>query len=76
MGRLHRAHQRATGASLGFVNTSFYQAPELFRHVTSGNNAGGFFKIGYEAGPGNWNACTGLGVPDGPAIIAAFSAVA
>jgi kumamolisin len=33
-----------------------------FRNITSGNNGA------YSAGPG-WNACTGLGVPDGTALL-------
>jgi kumamolisin len=61
------------GEPLGFVNGRLYQNPTLLRQITSGNNmAGG---IGYAAGPG-WNACTGLGVPIGPALIAALTAVA
>ena len=71
---LLNARRRTT---LGFVNASFYAAPGVFRRITSGTNAGGFFKIGYAADKdGKWSACTGLGTPDGPAIIAAFSAVA
>jgi kumamolisin len=63
--------------TLGFVNTELYAAPTLFNPITSGTNAGGFFKIGYEAqADGRWNACTGLGTPKGPEIIAALSAVA
>jgi kumamolisin len=34
-----------------------------FRDITSGNNGA------YAAGPG-WDACTGLGVPDGLALLA------
>jgi kumamolisin len=34
-----------------------------FRDITSGNNGA------YAAGPG-WDACTGLGVPDGTALLA------
>lgn len=61
------------GEPLGFLNGRLYQNPTLLRQITSGNNmAGG---IGYAAGPG-WNACTGLGVPIGTALIAALTAVA
>jgi kumamolisin len=38
-----------------------------FRDITSGNNGA------YAAGPG-WDACTGLGVPDGTALLARLSA--
>ena len=65
------------GAALGFVNSRIYQAPQMFNRVTSGNNFDSFFKLGYEAAPdGSWNACTGLGTPNGAAIIAALTAVA
>jgi kumamolisin len=37
-----------------------------FRDITSGNNGD------YSAGPG-WDACTGLGVPDGSALLALLS---
>jgi kumamolisin len=60
------------GEPLGFVNPRLYQNPALLRPIISGNNmAQG---VGYQAGPG-WNACTGLGVPIGPALIAALTAV-
>ncbi len=51
----------------GFINPPLYAANEssTFRDITSGNN--GAFK----AGPG-WDACTGLGSPNGPAVISAL----
>jgi kumamolisin len=59
------------GRSLGFVNDVLYQRANLLRPITSGNNM--FLGIGYQAGPGSgWNACAGLGVPNGAAIIAAL----
>ncbi len=61
------------GEPLGFVNTRLYQDPALLRPITSGNNKAG--DIGYEAGQG-WSACTGLGVPIGPTLTAALTAVA
>lgn len=52
------------GAPLGFVQPRLY--PLLggagFHDITSGNNGG------YSAGPG-WDACTGLGSPDGSALL-------
>ena len=38
-----------------------------FRDITNGNNGA------YAAGPG-WDACTGLGVPDGTALLASLLA--
>jgi len=61
------------GRSLGFVNDVLYQKTNLLRPIMSGNNM--LLGIGYQAGPGpGWNACTGLGVPIGPAMIAALAA--
>jgi kumamolisin len=63
------------GEALGFVNDRFYQAPNLLKPITSGDNRDAVSGLGYDAGPG-WNACTGLGAPNGAAIIAALTAVA
>ncbi|MEH2563000.1 S53 family peptidase [Bradyrhizobium sp. AZCC 2289] len=60
------------GAPLGFVNSTLYANPSSFRQIEQGNNRVG--GKGYDAGPG-WNACTGLGVPNGADIIAALAAV-
>lgn len=56
---------------VGFVNSALYAKAALFRPIMLGNN-----KVngkGYDAGSG-WNACTGLGVPNGADIIAALAA--
>jgi len=67
--------QRA--AALGFVNSRLYQLPRLFNRITSGNNIDTIFRLGYEAAQDrNWNACTGLGTPNGPVIIEALTATA
>jgi kumamolisin len=51
-------NQRA-GKQLGFVNASLYAiSPDPLRDITSGSNGA------YNAGPG-WDACTGLGSPNG-----------
>jgi kumamolisin len=63
-GLIARINQ-SVGAPLGFAGPELYE-PSLrtaFREITSGNNGG------YSAGPG-WNACTGLGTPNGTAILA------
>ncbi len=58
----------ATGSRPGFVQTALYagitagQAAAGFRDITSGGNGS------YSAGPG-WDACTGLGSPDGTALV-------
>jgi kumamolisin len=57
----------ALGANVGYVNALLYSAkPEAtFRDTTSGSNGS------YSAGPG-WDACTGLGTPNGTALLAAL----
>ncbi len=54
------------GKPLGFVNPLLYQLPEsAFRDITTGNNPA------YKAGA-DWDACTGLGSPNGTALVAAL----
>ncbi|HVX43279.1 MAG TPA: S53 family peptidase [Mycobacteriales bacterium] len=59
---------QALGSKLGAATGRFYSG------VTAGNAAAGFRDItsgdngDYQAGPG-WDACTGLGVPDGTALL-------
>jgi kumamolisin len=62
------------GQALGFVNTRLYQAPDLLKRITSGDNIDTLSGLGYTAGP-DWSACTGLGSPKGGSIIAALTAV-
>jgi kumamolisin len=55
------------GGPVGFVNSVIYGlGAQGFRDITSGTNGA------YEAGPG-WDACTGLGSPKAPALIAALA---
>jgi len=62
---------QATGRKLGLIQPALYgaipagQVPPGFRDVTDGSNGA------YSAGPG-WDPCTGLGVPDGAALLAAL----
>jgi kumamolisin len=61
---------QASGRPLGLAQTALYAgasdgtAPAGFRDITSGSNGA------YQAQPG-WDACTGLGVPDGEALLKA-----
>jgi kumamolisin len=60
---------QSNGKAAGLINPLLYQkasAPD-FNDVTSGNNGA------YSAGPG-WDACTGLGSPDGAKVAAALGA--
>lgn len=58
---------QSMGKPIGFINPLLYQMNEAadFNDVTSGNN--GY----YTAGPG-WDACSGLGSPNGAHIAAAL----
>jgi kumamolisin len=49
------------GTSLGFVNPLLYKTSSAFRDITEGNNGA------FQASPG-WDACTGLGSPNGPEL--------
>ncbi len=57
------------GKPVGYLNPLIYGPREAatFHDITSGNNDG------YSAGKG-WDACTGLGSPDGAALLAALAA--
>lgn len=53
-----------------------YLYPQVLRDITAGNNRPASTPaLGYDAGPG-WDACTGLGVPDGGALAIAMSRAA
>jgi kumamolisin len=54
------------GSPVGFVNPALYAAPGVCRDIQGGNNGD------FSAGPG-WDACTGLGSPNGAALLAALN---
>jgi kumamolisin len=64
--RLNQAKQK----NVGFLNPFLYgnAAGGVVKDVVKGSNAIKDTLPGYEAGPG-WDACTGLGTPDGTAIL-------
>jgi len=59
------------GQSAGFLNPYLYTIPSALRDVTKGNNDTTGQVGGFPAGPG-WDACTGLGTPDGAAVLNAI----
>jgi kumamolisin len=65
--RLNQAKKK----NVGFMNPFLYAnlAAGVVRSVDSGTNAIKGTVKGYSAGPGSWDACTGLGTPDGVAIL-------
>jgi kumamolisin len=57
---------------VGFFLPQLYANPSWLREITQGNNIPSGSTIGYSASRG-WNACTGLGVPNGQALFAGLS---
>lgn len=57
---------------VGFFLPFLYANPTLLRQITQGDNNPSGSNIGYSAGPG-WNACTGLGVPNGESLFVALT---
>jgi kumamolisin len=56
-----------SGKSAGLVNTALYANASAFRDITQGNNGSGSGAPSYSAKAG-WDACTGLGTPNGAAV--------
>jgi kumamolisin len=62
------------GVPVGFVNALLYTnavSAGAFHDITTGDNKVGQNGIGYSAQPG-WDACTGLGSPDGQRLLQAL----
>jgi kumamolisin len=59
---------QSLGRPVGFLNPQIYPLVNTpaFHDITDGDNGG------YQAGPG-WDACTGLGSPDGTQLLAALT---
>jgi kumamolisin len=62
---------QAVGAKVGFLNPLLYTTRGVTHDVTAGTNAIKGKTKGYQAGKG-WDACTGMGTPDGTAILEAL----
>ena len=68
--RINEATTKKFGKTVGFINPLIYAAHTqgVFRDITVGNNdITGDLHGMYKAGPG-WDACSGLGVPNGEAL--------
>jgi len=68
--RINEATTKKFGKTVGFINPLIYasHAQGVFRDITDGNNdITGSLHGMYKAGPG-WDACSGLGVPNGAAL--------
>jgi kumamolisin len=57
------------GKPVGFINARLYAASASFHDIVSGNN-------GAYAAKAGWDACTGLGSPDGSRVASALQATA
>ena len=53
------------GGAVGYINPGLYQHAAALNDITQGNNGD------FAAGPG-WDACTGLGSPNGAALLTAL----
>jgi kumamolisin len=62
---------QAKGKNVGFLNPFLYAnvGNGVVHGITEGSNGIKDTVGGYDAGPG-WNACVGLGTPDGELILA------
>ena len=56
------AFNASTGKAAGYINPQLYQNPKDLRDISSGNN-------GDFAARAGWDACTGLGSPNGAALL-------
>jgi len=62
------------GKPVGFINPALYKLnPSAFHDIQSGNNDDS--GLGYFQAKAGWDACTGLGTPDGAAILNALPAM-
>jgi kumamolisin len=61
------------GTPAGFINPKLYAMPEAtFHDIVTGNNDDS--NLGYYSAKAGWDPCTGLGSPDGAAILEALGA--
>ncbi len=74
-GLIARINQKKSGR-VGFINPTIYglsSGTNAFHDITTGNNRVGDTLVGYDAKTG-WDACTGLGTPNGANLMAALLA--
>jgi kumamolisin len=62
------------GQPVGFVNPALYKLKSSFNDITTGNNDDS--NLGYYSAKQGWDPCTGLGSPNGAAILAGLSSSA
>ena len=64
---------QALGKSFGLMQQQLYAGVQAGQPMTGLRDITGGSNGGYDAGPG-WDACTGLGVPEGATLLASLSA--
>lgn len=62
------------GTPVGFANPALYGLKNSFNDITAGNNDDS--NLGYYSAQPGWDPCTGLGTPNGAAILAGLSSSA
>jgi kumamolisin len=62
---------QSLGKPVGYLQPQIYTLGEAFRDITSGNNDDS--NLGYYKAGSGWDACTGLGSPNGAALLEALS---
>jgi len=62
---------QSLGHRAGFINPILYANPKALNDITVGNNRVGAQNVGFDAAAG-WDACTGLGSPNGSKVLAAL----
>ncbi|MDB5398559.1 MAG: Peptidase propeptide [Rhodopila sp.] len=65
-GLIARINANNGGASAGFINPRLYASLDALRDITNGNNGDFAATVG-------WDACTGLGSPDGVKVAASLA---
>src|SRR5206468_2139427 len=73
-GLVARVNQGLTSQSdrpAGFINPMLYHSPRVLHDIVHGNNDIDGTLHKYQAGSG-WDACTGLGTPDGTLLMRAL----
>lgn len=58
------------GSHVGFLNPKLYSLGQGFQDITSGNNDDS--KLGHYSAQAGWDPCTGLGSPNGSALLSAL----
>ncbi|HWX20677.1 MAG TPA: S53 family peptidase [Candidatus Binatia bacterium] len=73
LARINQQLAKLSKPPVGFMNPILYKNPGVFHDIVEGNNDIDGSLRKYNAGPG-WDACTGLGSPDGATLMQTLGA--